>query len=665
MGNDASKSFIECSLTDNVDNLYQAGDTLNGVVFFNARDSTRCKSLELSLLADEVMATLRPTNRKYRRPILTVAQTTTTLAQFQNSSVQRGQYEYPFHINLPAGLPSTVEAYRNGRFTIEVSFLVLIRLKREKSLLGGNSDLTKELKICVRKRPHPLHLVDPVRIAPISRPLDAMCFLRKGHYTIAAEVRTPVMATNAPICEIVIATNFWFPEGSGNFVDNIENELKNVEITINEVITVQAPNHSPISARRRLFSETRKVRPNRGPRFGVPAPTRQHAHAHNDFVKAELQNALTHPEHFVETSGATQVGLFRLELPNGGSDIRDSHVGSLYSISHELIISKKSPSKVFTTFRNVKLVFPIFYQAPAAPVVDTHSGAVPSYENGQLVMRSIQDHIQHVPKDWHAVTAQVINIDMSHQEYGGKVIDEGGNSSTVAATAASAVPLDFGIQSAPVVTGVAVDLSQQNLHGAVMVQAAVAGQPYNAPMMGPEQKLEEFIGRLEMSADDAASVVAFCSDPMRVTALKSATVHHYARMCNGINNPLDQPRLMEQLAESAVSNGATFTCEHLAQVVKAANPAAKVSVAKRCGKFCSDLSSNFRLVEMELSEFDVTIARTHLGLDPVSAEQRADISSLPSVPVSTPFPNHPNIIPVRPVRRRESEGGGLNEPMVS
>ena len=46
MGN---SSFVSLALTDNIDNKYIAGDTINGVVYVDLKENRRVNSLEVKL----------------------------------------------------------------------------------------------------------------------------------------------------------------------------------------------------------------------------------------------------------------------------------------------------------------------------------------------------------------------------------------------------------------------------------------------------------------------------------------------------------------------------------------------------------------------------------------------------------------------------------------
>ena len=62
----------------------------------------------------------------------------------------------------------------------------------------------------------------------------------------------------------------------------------------------------------------------------------------------------------------------------------------------------------------MQIKVPIFYQPPFSSAeahnAAVHAGAVPSYEDGNLVVRESID-LQHVPLEWNGVVAEVVRVD--------------------------------------------------------------------------------------------------------------------------------------------------------------------------------------------------------------------------------------------------------------
>jgi len=330
--------------------------------------------------------------------------------------------------------------------------------------------------------------------------------------------------------------------------------------------------------------------------------------------------------------------------PRTAATIRDSSVGSLFTIAHELTMTRGPPSSAFANFKKMTIKVPIFYQPPfsSAEAHDAavHAGAVPSYEDGNLVSRESTD-LQHVPAEWHGVVAEVVRIDMGQVETGGKATEEVfgtaqgigmgmGMMVTGEPLLAACVP-----NHGPAVMSVsAVPLSQADgqLHGALIVSASMRiGGSVDISSLSNEQMLEDLISRMSTSADDVATVLAFCSDSQRARSMVAITPAHFARITSNIHNPIDVPNIVVLLAEQMAGVPGGFTCAHLAEAVRGAHASSRVSTASRCGNFCTDLATRFEFVERQLSEFDTTIARATLFPEEEAArEERAISQAQPS-----------------------------------
>ena len=119
MGN---SSFVSITLTDNINNTYVAGDTINGIIYVNVKENRRVQSLLVTICGYEKHSAFnKATNASItQRNIL---DSSIPLIQFTRELV-KGQYEYPFKVILPETLPSTIERNKFGDIFVEVSYLL-------------------------------------------------------------------------------------------------------------------------------------------------------------------------------------------------------------------------------------------------------------------------------------------------------------------------------------------------------------------------------------------------------------------------------------------------------------------------------------------------------------------------------------------------------------
>ena len=165
--------------------------------------------------------------------------------------------------------------------------------------------------------------------------------------------------------------------------------------------------------------------------------------------------------------------------------------------------------------------------------------------------------------------------------------------------------------------------------------------------------------RMSTSADDVATVLAFCGNAQRARSIAAITPAHFARITANIHNPIDVPNIVVLLAEQMFGIPGGFTCAHLAEAVRGAHVSGRVSTVSRCGNLCSDFPSQFECVERHLSEFDRTIARAALFPEEEAArEERANSQAQPSGGSGVlSMPSAPTHRPVMPQRVRVDQVG--------
>lgn len=685
MGGNLSNSFLNIVLTDNVNNRYSAGDRVDGVVYFNSKDDCQCRTIQLNIVGSEYLMFKSRGKKIYRRPIVDI---TVDLARFEGQKVRKGQYEYPFSIDLPHGLPSSINRISNPQFDVDLQYAVEVSMERKAPTFTFKSAATlrDSRTIFIRRKPRPLNMVDPIFLPPSSRSLDAAGCFNRGHVTVAMSIANPLISTEDPAVNLTVASNFWYPNERATGAHLIEEGFKTVTISIDEIITATPTTGGTAVTRTNLQSNIVKIRPLSCARHGVLATRKAEQAAHNAFVRDQLQRAIVNPERYLETDGATQVVSFRM-TPRTAAIIRDSSIGSLFTVAHELTLTRGTPSKAFPNFKLMQIKVPIFYQPPfsSAEAHDAavHAGAVPSYESGNIVSRESTD-LQRVPAEWNGVVAEVVRIDMGQVEAGGKATEEvvgtalgsdmtmgmsAGMAVTVAPLLAASVP-NHG-PAVMSVSAVPLDQADGQLHGALIVSSTMRiGGSVDVNSLSNEQMLEDLISRMSTSADDVATVLAFCGDAQRARSMVAITPAHFGRITFNIHNPIDVPNIVALLAEQMSGIPGGFTCAHLELAVRGAQASSRVSTVGRCGNLCTDFPSQFERVEQHLSEFDRTIARAALFPEEEAArEERANSQAQPSGSGVPSMPSAPTHRPAMPQRVRVDQAGhnsereaGNNEP---
>ena len=435
MGN--ASSFVSVTLTDNVDNLYVAGDTINGVVYVDVKENRRVQSLLVTLCGVEKHSAFnKKTNvSTTERNIL---DSSIPLIQFSQTLV-KGQYEYPFQVILPETLPSSITRNKFGDYFAEITYKLDVRFKGERTFttMLKNHTLKDEKSLTIIKKPHPIHLgpnglQEPLLLPPTTKNFASFGCLKRGFFSLTGYLLNPVVDKDEKI-KLRLVSHYW--NKSNNQTYDASHLIRVAAVKIVQEISTYADSDSLID---KYISTICKGKFTcRSKTYNPTSDQFSHfanAESANRIFRSDCIRTLhdatrdngTHMitgghkdslNHGIDPSGALQVDDIELSIPENRRTLQKSdtfgkpknliysYMGHIIKVRHFIKIYFKTGWSVPDILTECSIFFEPLHRLPSSNRSTDYAAAVVS-------------RVHETIPEWHAVPASMVSLDFSQVETG-------------------------------------------------------------------------------------------------------------------------------------------------------------------------------------------------------------------------------------------------------
>jgi len=209
--------------------VFYSGDTVKGTVLLDVKEPVEAKTLILQIKGKEKTCVRyrREENTYYDNRKETIFDTQFELANF-DGELDSGQHSYPFSVNLPDGLPSSIDIDYNGGYA-----KIQYKLKCE---LRVNQTFKKKIKhsavLKVISSPRSADEITSLRSSPTIHEVSFCCCISKGSITIDAESPKNILCPNGEVAVDVSLQN------------NSSVAIKQVKAELVEFVSFKGYDHS-------------------------------------------------------------------------------------------------------------------------------------------------------------------------------------------------------------------------------------------------------------------------------------------------------------------------------------------------------------------------------------------------------------------------------------
>ncbi len=651
----SSSSMLSLVLTDNINNQYCAGDTVNGIVYLNLRGQNRdVQSLNVVIHGEESVivptAEIRGGMRKYCRNLIKID---VPIQRFQNA-IQQGQYEYPFRAQLPSTLPSSISKKQNKKVMKKVGVFEILYTVSIKLVVPGKwfgSENLQDIKeIIVSHRPRDTVAQEPLLMHPHTHDLESFKCVNRGFLAFGGYISNPIVPVDNPVISLRLASNYWYPVKGFNASHLLTKVVVSVRQDIITKTHYDDPN--PKISGTTIYSETVDIRPGQTAteqdlhvNFGC---YRQHKNIYNNLMRNNVFHALinTAPGPMFQTAvdAITTVRTFNLTLPSIDR-ILHSYIGTLINVRHYLVIT--IPTGWSASDHGIEAS--IYFQPPHASQTIGDPAAYAEQQNlqRQLSVGSTE-----------SMRSAIVTLDMSEADIGGYAVDMGemGDDapSPIFVEAISSDPAEVYPRA----------VSAMNVTAAVASTGALG-----VLVMSNSQILSNLISEMGRSVDDRATIARFISVKSNCRAFMDLTPELFGNIIKETNEPNDQPIVTKAIVNAMIEVGVRCTVDHLVQAVRNADNEMRSTIVKQNIAQCYNFPANYLVIEKELNEYDKAITRlsvfgaqASVGPNPQPSSRRhvappgslaplqaplMPSAMLPTVPTLPAVPTH---IPVHPIQ---------------
>ena len=403
---------------------YTAGQQVRGTVYMSITKSNQAaQTLQLQLVGEEsavIHYTTTHTNDDsrhgthtwhedhYERSNHIIFNAEYPLAAFSNSQVAVGQYEYPFSIVLPNKLATSMRIY-SGESHCEIKYKLRATLIQPgaQNIFFKYPHGTKQIQISASK-PKPIGEI-PLEMPPEVVPVTTCCCSNKGTMELEAHLNKSILSPNDTIGVRYRCQN------------HSTEQVTHVKVQIEEVIEWRINGHRE---RKKQILDQKSFDGHLYPELMAKLPRRWN----RPLYPAQQFDQMT------PFARGQQWHTTDLYLPH---DTHDSYQGHAVTVRHVVSIILKSKGCCTTDPDSSTLVnvvrhlqedyeqgkMPLNSEPPTVegiatappdtldnPYNNTFSPTAPEdiYDNTQPIA-----HAQALPPDWHAQTAEVVEIPMA------------------------------------------------------------------------------------------------------------------------------------------------------------------------------------------------------------------------------------------------------------
>ena len=320
---------------------------MNGFAYFNVKRRIRAEALTVTLtgIECEFAAYKRNNGRANTHHVFLNEAVLHRYDRF----VEPGQYEFPFTLNLPLHLPSTLDTmvFKKKRFGVELIYTLEVSLRVEEgSYFVKSKGLSDKKVLRLTKMHSPPGTIPTVQDGPHQRKIAMMC-LNRGFIDMAIRVPDPLLFINRGNLEFFVASSYWYPADTGTFPmgpEQVAGSISEASIELVEKVYTRMRKQSA-AKRHVLFKSTLLIRPQRKGATPCPITDSRVIQAQNDFMRNEMLRALSDGEHYISevANDGVQLARFRIDLAAIKYLITpsNSYTGRAYSIDHKLVVKVK------------------------------------------------------------------------------------------------------------------------------------------------------------------------------------------------------------------------------------------------------------------------------------------------------------------------------------
>ena len=618
MGN---SSFVSITLTDNINNTYVAGDTINGIIYVNVKENRRVQSLLVTICGYEKHSAFnKATNASItQRNIL---DSSIPLIQFTRELV-KGQYEYPFKVILPETLPSTIERNKFGDIFVEVSYLLDVKFNGERTLatMLKNQTLSDRKTITIIKKPHPVHLgpnglQEPLLLPPTTKNLKSFKCFKRGYFSLTGFLLNPVVDNDEKI-KLRLVTHYWCKKGN-NVVD-ASHLIRVADVQIVQEVSTYADADKLTSKHKSKiykgkFTCRRKTFQPRNDQFShFSNANNANNMIRNDCIRTlhditrengtrmTTGNEICRLNDDIDPSGALQVDDIEITIPENRRKLQPSdkngdpknliysYMGHIVKVRHFIKIYFKSGWSVPEFLTECSIFFEPLHQLSASNRSNEYAAAAISRVHEQI-------------PDWHAVPANLVSLDFSqaatgvnpNPNYSSSLTMADGNpdqemqyDNDIYATNNStdtnnmkAIPIEATMVSSSTVGAEPIYVNARAVDGMAIATTANGAHLGVTVVNTPQEILADFIVSLQNCVDDVATTVRFCSDPDRSVSLRVLGPLELGRLVAAIHEPRDVHTVVSYIFNRMIELGNKPSMQHLVSAVLYADPAAIMSLIR-------------------------------------------------------------------------------------
>jgi hypothetical protein len=562
MGQTNSVGSLVIVLDNDNTNKFYPGDEISGKIYVAIMsEKIEAESLILKIAGQEFTVARwqeADTNNKHsfvETSTCVFMETSYNIMKIPEGYMKEGEYEFPFHLVLPFGIPPSVEVDVSGNNGGECRVEYYLDVKFHHSLFT-TADIHHKYDLCVLPSPpykcpslpSPLDSSIPSYLAPERQQLLTCCCFPRGDMNISLLLPSSVLSSSDKFTVSYLVQN------------QSSVKVKAVEISITEQIKWSVgKRHRTVN--KNLFHtrlENERI-----------ADLQSRNDSNSSISKKETDRTRVGPIEDLDLLKEIKAVLDGMRFTLEGSLSKKHHGtlnGKFISIKHGVIV------KICTSFgtNNPIITCPLIIQS-------TGGLEFVSKPPQNLSSSSSSNIISTLPLDWDPVRSSLLHLPTP--SYMKPFIFRGGHKP---AAAHSGMDEDEVVSPLPSASPLV-----SNYKGGINTLLLLLRNTYS-----PRKEMEAWI-----AAD---------KDDAEVDRLDPS---HFQKIFSIVKNDIEQLAVADLLTQA---RSASITCQHIAHTITACNQAVKLEVVRKMITKCEDKAEEKKVILKQLTLFETLCAEPYL-----------------------------------------------------